>query len=118
MKYLLMSIIFTLFVTLPLNSEQSLSYSRLYFFRIIAFNIIYDVYCTAERNGYYRYPYTLNGNTLFVTYETDTFLKQSGWDENFTILNESIPLNIWSSSRGWTYRMVRLIADPSILIKN
>ncbi len=116
MKYRLMSIVFILIVMNGIRLSINCSETRLYSFRIIAFHVIYDVFCAMNSEGYFKYPYMLDDIEVFVTYETEIFLRKSEWDENFTVVNTPIPMNMWTTSTGETYRMIRRVTGPQQLI--
>jgi hypothetical protein len=80
------------------NSEDGMQ--RLYTIRVISFNAIYDVYFTKKSCGYYKYEIDIPGSKVFATYEGRDFYNQCRFDENFTVISESIPSNIWSYENG------------------
>ena len=92
-------------IIIPLTPQQSTDAQRIYYFKIIAFNKIYDVYCTKIPIGYYKYPQKINNNTIYVTYETNDFYNQSKFDENFTVADFFYPTTIWALSNGSVTRL-------------
>lgn len=81
--------------------------SRIYIIKIISFNVITDIYCTFEPNGYYKYPQKIKERTVYLTYETDNFYKKSGFDENFFVFDPFIPSNMWSNKDGSVVKLKR-----------
>lgn len=99
MKKIIMSIIL-LNILVFIISEEGITSQRIYYFKIIAFNKIYDIYCTKAPIGYYKYPQKVNNNTIYITYETNDFYNQSKFDENFTVADFFYPTTIWALSNG------------------
>lgn len=102
MKYILLSIIFIL-ILFPSYSEETAS--RIYMFKMISFYQEYEVFCTKEPLGYYKYPQEVNNTTVYLTYECNTFFEQSKFDENLTIFDLFYPMNLWASIDGGVFRL-------------
>ena len=86
-------------------SAQSIDYknpevTRLYIFGMISFYVKYEMYCSAEAVGYFKYPANVGDKEYFFTYEGIQFYKQSMFDENFYIYRLPLPANLWTNSRG------------------
>lgn len=100
--YLISFIIFSTFFNL---NSQSFDYenpevTRLYIFGMISFYVKYEMYCSTEAVGYFKYPALVNGEEYFFTYEGKQFYEQSLFDENFYIYRLPLPANLWTNSRG------------------
>ena len=57
--------------------------TRLYIFGMISFYVKYEIYCSTEAVGYFKYPALVNDEEYFFTYEGKQFYEQSLFDENF-----------------------------------
>jgi len=79
--------------------------SRIYIIKIISFHTVYELYCTTEVNGYYKYPQKFEDKTIYLTYESNDFFNQSKFDENFTIVPTLLPSTMWSSNNGSVFRL-------------
>ena len=99
MKKIILSIILLNILTYSTMQEKK-SAQRIYYFKIIAFHKIYDIYCTKNPIGYYKYPQKVNNNTIYVIYETNDFYNQSKFDENFTIADFFYPTTLWALNNG------------------
>jgi hypothetical protein len=98
MKKFILSIIF-ISVFFPGFSETIQS-ERLYGLRILSFSRIYEIYCTKKPVGYYKYEIEENKNIVYLTYEGLDFYKQCLFDENYKVISDFLPLNIWTNTRG------------------
>jgi hypothetical protein len=98
MKKSVLSIIFiSVFFLCFSETGQS---ERLYSFRIISFGRIYEIFCTKKPAGYYKYEIEENKNTIYLTYEGKDFYKQCLFDENYKVISDFLPINIWTNNRG------------------
>ncbi len=86
-------------------SEENVTGERIYYFKIIAFNKIYDIYCTKLPISYYKYQQKVNNEIIYVTYETNDFYNQSKFDENFYVADFFYPTSIWALSNGSVTRL-------------
>lgn len=94
-----------IFLTAFSISAQTFDYenpevTRLYIFGMISFYVKYEMYCSTEAVGYFKYPALVNGEEYFFTYEGKQFYEQSLFDENFYIYRAPLPANLWTNSRG------------------
>jgi hypothetical protein len=69
-------------------------------FKVIAFYQVIEFYCTKNSMGGYKYPQQISNTTVYLTYEANSFFKQSKFDEYFTLFESLYPANIWVNSRG------------------
>jgi hypothetical protein len=99
MKKIILSI-FLLNILFTLIPQENIIAERIYYFKIIAFHKIYDIYCTKNPMGYYKYPQKINDSTIYVTYETSDFYNQSKFDEKFTVADFFYPTTLWALSNG------------------
>lgn len=104
MKKRIISIFFFNFLLL-FFAEENTQYQRLYFFKIISFHTKFEVYCTKEPLGYYKYSQNVNEDTVYLTYEGNKFYEQCKFDENLTVFEPLYPLNIWTNRAG---KLIRL----------
>lgn len=90
-----------IFLNIILNStSQENQVERVYIFKIISFNKKYEMFCTKNVNGYYKYPQVINDKTIYLTYEGNEFFEQCKFDENLTVFNDLFASNMWSNNRG------------------
>lgn len=99
MKKILLSIFFLNFIYLlmPQSGEDT---ARIYIFKVIAFNAKYEIYCTKQPNGYYKYEDLINNTKVYLTYEGKEFYDQCKFDENLTVFSELYASNMWSNNKG------------------
>lgn len=74
--------------------------TRLYIFGMISFYVKYEMYCSTEAVGYFKYPADVGGKEYFFTYEGKQFYDRSMFDENFYIYRFPLPANLWTNNRG------------------
>lgn len=74
--------------------------TRLYIFGMISFYVKYEMYCSTEAVGYFKYPADVGGKEYFFTYEGKQFYDRSMFDENFYIYRLPLPANLWTNNRG------------------
>lgn len=81
-------------------NHESNDVTRLYIFGMISFYVKYEMYCSTEAVGYFKYPANVAGKEYFFTYEGKQFYDQSMFDENFYIYRLPLPANLWTNKRG------------------
>lgn len=99
MKNKILSILFIFFYFSNLFSNDT-KVERLYFVKFISFNVIYEIYGTKNPVGYYKYMVFIDDVPFYFTYEGKNFWEKSRFDENFTLLEKFIPMNIYVNSKG------------------
>lgn len=67
---------------------------------MISFYVKYEMYCSTEAIGYFKYPANVGGKEYFFTYEGKLFYEQSMFDENFYIYRLPLPANLWTNNHG------------------
>ena len=80
--------------------KGNISVERVYCSRILSFNHIYDIYFTDTPCGYYRFEDTIGDKICYLTYEGREFYRQCLFDENVTIVQNRLALNLYTNSRG------------------
>ena len=84
--------------------------SRIYYFKIIAFYEKYDIFCTKDIIGYYKYAQKINNITVYLTYEANIFFNKCKYDENLTIFDVFYPSSMWANNRGEILRFKKRYA--------
>lgn len=74
--------------------------ARVYLFGLLSFSVKYEIYCTKEPMGYFKYPGIVLNETYFFTYEGEEFYRQSQFDTDFYVYRAPFPANLWTNSRG------------------
>lgn len=88
------------------RAEEITTYSeRLYYFKVVSFSRVYDIYCTKASIGYYKYEIIVGDSKLYITYETKDFYKQCSFDENEFIDVNITPSNMWTNNKGESLNM-------------
>jgi len=100
LKKIIMSIIFSFVLSLAIFPNDNSYSERLYCFKVLSFNKIYEVYCSKKQIGYYKYSEKIASQEVFLTYEGIDFFKKCKFDENIQIYPELLPVNIWTNNRG------------------
>jgi hypothetical protein len=80
---------------------------RIYMVKLLAFHDKFEVYCTLNQSGYYRYREDVLGREVYVTYETRNFIRQSRFDENMRFFEPFHPMTMWSLASGEVTRLKR-----------
>ncbi len=104
MKKILLSIII-IHILFYSAAQENIKAERVYYFKIITFNRVYDIYCTKSPMGYYKYEQKIKDTIIYITYETNKFYNQSTFDENFTVSDFYYPTTIWALSNGSVTRL-------------
>ncbi len=103
MKKIILSIFFLnlLFGFFP---DQKIKIERVYIFRLFTFHQRYEIFCTKNPLGYYKYPQRINNIVVYLTFETNDFFEQSKFDEKIIVENFFYPSNIWTNNKGEVLR--------------
>ena len=80
--------------------QGNIAVERVYCSRILSFNHVYDIYFTEQPCGYYRFEDTIGDKICYLTYEGREFYRQCLFDENVTIVQNRLALNLYTNSRG------------------
>jgi len=102
-------------------ADEDITYERLYFIKIIAFHRKFEIYCTKNPLGYYKYPQIINNEKVYLTYEGNNFFNQCKFDENLAIFDIFYPLAVWTNSKGemlWLKKKYGPVIDKNREIKN
>ncbi|MCG8571704.1 MAG: hypothetical protein MJB14_16335 [Spirochaetes bacterium] len=94
-----------IFFLSSLNALEGVKNSRIYIFRIISFHKKYELYCSLEPCGYYKYPVYFYDATIYLTYETQQFYQHCLFDENCLFYTKLYPSTMWTNSRGEMFRL-------------
>lgn len=100
MKFERIALFILLFSLQHLETQENAEVKRVYLFRMISFYVKYEVYCTKEVSGYFKYPETVAGSEYYFTYEGVTFYRQSLFDPDCYIYTLPTPSLLYSNSRG------------------
>ena len=109
MKKTFLSMIITAFFLTGLfpatTGSRELTVSRIYSFRVIAFHKKYELFCTLEPRGYYKYPAYVQEKKIYLTYEGEEFFKQCLFDESIYYYPGLYALALWTNNKGQMFRM-------------
>ena len=109
MKKTLMSIFFVNIFFIIFSNTSTVSElvsERVYCFRIFSHYTPYEIYCTKNPMGYYKYEIEVNSVKLYLTYEGIDFYNKSFFDEK-PIIGEIYVMNVWTNNRGEMLRLKR-----------
>ena len=106
MKYIITTILYISIIPLIFSdNNKNVDSQRLYCVKIISFHRIYELYFTQTPIGYYKYFAELDKNKIFLTFEGSDFLQKCKFDENFSVISNFIPMNIYTNTRGKMFRI-------------
>ncbi len=95
-----LSITMLLLLTFFVNSQDDQTVSRVLVFKMISFNVKYEIYCTKEKTGYFRYFEIVGDAEYYFTYEGVEFYRQSLFDPDYYMYVSPVASNLWTNSKG------------------